>query len=1047
MKRFPRPARQLATIGLALIFIISSTSRVFADDLPVDTDPDIAGPEIVSFGINPTAVDVTAGAETIDATATLSDDKSGVADVRVEYRSPSDTQGVTFRFTPFNLTSGDANAGDYTTTTVVDIYREAGTWEVSGASTTDLVGNTRSYSAVEAVALGAVPFSVVSDPDPDTIPPEVTAVRVTPGTLNVSDSNGFAVFEWDATDTGGSGVFHVLISLSSPSGRQTMIAQAADTGTVAHDELTLSGDGLTSTATPVGNFFEDGLSQYSEPGEWTVNWVQVRDRASNVRTYEASSDPSLATILAADPFFIVASDPVDTGDPSISAFRFSPTSIDVSTAPATVTVEFDVSDELSGVQAAWLTFRSPSIATASPTFIQRTAVFRQTLSASRVTGETVQGTVTFPTYDRGGDWTVVALCIVDRVKHRVCYGGSDISDRGPTTITVVANEAPVVTVTGVTDGGVYSAPPAPACDVQDREDGTVPGVDPVISGPDASGGFTVICSYTDSGGKTGSQTVTYTVEGAPDSDGDGVADAADNCPSMANADQADLDGDGTGNACDEDIDGDGLSNVIEIWLGCDPHDPDTDDDGVWDGVEVVVGTNVLLADSDPDDDDSSDGAWLLRVVHAICGCDVGLTDDTNGNGVFDVVEYYYFGGLYDPGTHGGGGFGTLIEYIWHLCGCGPQDEDGNGIPQMVEHHWGGGLLRYIVHCGCTPWDDLDGGGGLRIDFLNLLSGGLGDDPDGDGLITIIEILIGCNPHLADTDGDGLTDYDEIFVYGTDVLNPDTDGDGMLDGIEIELGCDPLDPDTDGDGMLDGSDPAPLALISACNPASIDPVAVGALLSFTAAFEGAVTTSGVNWGDGTDASIDGAGTYVVEHQYAEAGVYAVTCSVTDTTGGTQTVEYHYVVVYDPDGGFVTGGGWIDSPAGAYEADPTLTGKANFGFVSKYKKGASVPTGQTEFQFKVADLNFHSDAYEWLVVAGSRAQYKGTGTINGNGNYGFLLTAVDGQRPGGGGVDRFRIKIWDRDNRDALVYDNQLSDSDDAALTTSLGGGSIVIHAKK
>jgi hypothetical protein len=155
----------------------------------------------------------------------------------------------------------------------------------------------------------------------------------------------------------------------------------------------------------------------------------------------------------------------------------------------------------------------------------------------------------------------------------------------------------------------------------------------------------------------------------------------------------------------------------------------------------------------------------------------------------------------------------------------------------------------------------------------------------------------------------------------------------------------------------------------------------------------------------------------------------------------------VVVYDPDGGFVTGGGWIESPAGAYAADATLTGRANFGFVSKYKKGATVPSGQTEFQFKVADLNFHSDAYEWLVVAGSRAQYKGTGTINGNGNYGFLLTAVDGQRPGGGGVDRFRIKIWDRDNGDALVYDNQLGDSDDAAMTTSLGGGSIVIHAKK
>jgi hypothetical protein len=40
-----------------------------------------------------------------------------------------------------------------------------------------------------------------------------------------------------------------------------------------------------------------------------------------------------------------------------------------------------------------------------------------------------------------------------------------------------------------------------------------------------------------------------------------------------------------------------------------------------------------------------------------------------------------------------------------------------------------------------------------------------------------------------------------------------------------------------------------------------------------------------------------------------------------------------------------------------AEPTLTGKANFGFVSKYQKGQSTPDGNTEFQFKAGDLNLH------------------------------------------------------------------------------------------
>ncbi len=69
-----------------------------------------------------------------------------------------------------------------------------------------------------------------------------------------------------------------------------------------------------------------------------------------------------------------------------------------------------------------------------------------------------------------------------------------------------------------------------------------------------------------------------------------------------------------------------------------------------------------------------------------------------------------------------------------------------------------------------------------------------------------------------------------------------------------------------------------------------------------------------------------------------------------------------VVYDPSAGCVTGGGWISSPAGAYTPNPTLTGKASFGFVSKYQKGAQIPTGETEFNYQIAGFNFHSTNYQ-------------------------------------------------------------------------------------
>lgn len=146
---------------------------------------------------------------------------------------------------------------------------------------------------------------------------------------------------------------------------------------------------------------------------------------------------------------------------------------------------------------------------------------------------------------------------------------------------------------------------------------------------------------------------------------------------------------------------------------------------------------------------------------------------------------------------------------------------------------------------------------------------------------------------------------------------------------------------------------------------------------------------------------------------------------------------------PSEGF-TGGGLIDSLSGAYIADPDLTGKANFGFVSKYKKGADTPDGTTQFQFNVADLNFHSDSYDWLVIAGARAQYKGTGSINGEGKFKFMLTAIDGDL--NSGDDKFRIKIWDEVS-EHIVYDNMLGASDIVEDATAFGGGSIIIHKAK
>ena len=245
-------------------------------------------------------------------------------------------------------------------------------------------------------------------------------------------------------------------------------------------------------------------------------------------------------------------------------------------------------------------------------------------------------------------------------------------------------------------------------------------------------------------------------------------------------------------------------------------------------------------------------------------------------------------------------------------------------------------------------------------------------------------------------------------------------------------------------------------------APVSPAQVNTTINTSASFIDPGTldthTAVWEWGDnstspGTVNETNGSGTATGSHTYTTPGVYTVKVTVTDDDGDSGESIFQFVVVFDPEGGFVTGGGWINSPAGAYMADPTLTGRANFGFVSKYKKGATVPTGVTEFQFQLADLNFHSDTYDWLVVAGVRAQHKGIGTINGSGEYKFLLTAIDADINTRDSitVDRFRIKIWweDVDGTEHVVYDNGLGaedfdEIDPTTGTTEIGGGSIVIH---
>lgn len=118
------------------------------------------------------------------------------------------------------------------------------------------------------------------------------------------------------------------------------------------------------------------------------------------------------------------------------------------------------------------------------------------------------------------------------------------------------------------------------------------------------------------------------------------------------------------------------------------------------------------------------------------------------------------------------------------------------------------VVALLVTTGCKPKQIVEPDP-LTIEYLRSLSAEQlkARDSDGDRLSDYDEMFVhNTNPLSADTDDDGLNDYDELMVRETDPNNPDTDGDGLTDGAEVLThGTDPKNPDTDGDGLSDGDE--------------------------------------------------------------------------------------------------------------------------------------------------------------------------------------------------------------------------------------------------
>ena len=120
---------------------------------------DTTDPQITGLSFSPSSIDTSSSSQTVTATISITDDTalpdSGYLNLEVRLRSPSQNQFIDFTgYTGSEETGGTSVSRTFKITSTFSQGSESGTWTVSYASVTDLVGNNKRYTASELTALG-----------------------------------------------------------------------------------------------------------------------------------------------------------------------------------------------------------------------------------------------------------------------------------------------------------------------------------------------------------------------------------------------------------------------------------------------------------------------------------------------------------------------------------------------------------------------------------------------------------------------------------------------------------------------------------------------------------------------------------------------------------------------------------------------------------------------------------------------------------------------------------------------------------------------------
>jgi hypothetical protein len=310
-----------------------------------------------------------------------------------------------------------------------------------------------------------------------------------------------------------------------------------------------------------------------------------------------------------------------------------------------------------------------------------------------------------------------------------------------------------------------------------------------------------------------------------------------------------------------DKDGDGVQNYLEYQWGTNANNPDTDGDDLTDGQEAYLFNSVYqpqYADTDcapppyatsncgqhiNDGDEDYDGDGMPNLWEIQNGLDPTVDDryaDDDEDGMPNLWELQ--NGL-DPMVNDryldkdGDGVQNYLEHQWGTNANNP-DTDGDGLTDGQEAYLFNSVYQpQYADTDCAPPPYATSNCGQHINDGD-------EDYDGDGMPNLWEIQNGLDPTVndryANKDEDGVQNYLE-YQWGTNANNPDTDGDGLTDGQEAylfnsyyqpqmhstggDIDVNDGDKDCDGDGisnlgeLANNTDPTDGAL---CVPGYLSP---------------------------------------------------------------------------------------------------------------------------------------------------------------------------------------------------------------------------------